>query len=436
MPGISKRRLGKTAAWLLAFRFLQAGLAALISLWLARTLGAEEYGQLGYGLVVSAFVLTFVNFGTDVTLVRDLVQSDDTAATLTASTVQRLVLASCVSVGIVAWSCFFGSGPGNTWAVVICAVWGVMGGLLPTAWYDYRYRMHHHAAIGFSEKILFAIAVVGLIGFFGKGNGAIVAAICLLASRVVSFVVQWGQTCLTFRPTTRNLRATLRSMSGANAWIFGAALTSLLITHANQLVLRHEHGAAELAHFFLAFQVISLLQLGQGQIARLLHPHVAELTTTRHSASSVRARMVRYCAWSVLLTMPVVVLLAIFAPFLIRACLTAEFEASILPLRILCLWGLVFAPALVINAFLVGFRLNSHFLGVTVVVGMVSVVLGQLLIPQYGAAGVATVLVLSQSLSVGIQWVLTSRKIQSLEARPVRDQVVAVGGFAATAHYE
>lgn len=436
MPEISKSRLRRTAAWLLAFRFLQAGLAALISLWLARTLGAEEYGLLSYGLIVGAFVLIFVNFGTDVTLVRDLVQSDDTAATFTASTVQRLLLATCVGVGISAWACFFGIGQGNAWAIVICTVWGVMGGLLPTAWYDYRYRMHFHAAIGLAEKVLFAIAVVGLIGLFGKSNGAIIAALCLLASRIVSFVVQWGQTCVTFRPSTTKLCAMLRSMSGANAWIFGAALTTLLITHANQIALRHEHGAAELAHFFLAFQVIALLQLAQGQIVRLLHPYVAELTTSRQSMRSVRARLMRYCAWSVLLTMPVAVLLAVFTPSLIRACLTAEFEASVLPLRILCLWSVVYAPTWVINAFLIGFRLNSQFLAVTVAVGLVSVVLGQLLIPQYGAAGVAVVLVISQSLSVGMQWVLTSRKIESLETRPVRGDVVAVRGLAATAQYE
>ena len=86
----------RIALFLVVFNYAQAGISFLVNFWLARKLGATEYGVLGYGLLVGQICIVAIGFSSERTLVRDLVQSSDRHAMLSASMLLRGLMALLV----------------------------------------------------------------------------------------------------------------------------------------------------------------------------------------------------------------------------------------------------------------------------------------------------------------------------------------------------
>lgn len=393
-----------TAVWLVGFNYAQAGLGFIVSLWLARQLGDAVYGMLSYGIAVGGICTIVVGFASERTLVRDLVHCPDRPAMMTASVALRLTMAAAVIGCVTAWALTSPSMGAKKWPVILCGVWGALLSLSPRAWLDCQYKMHVNAAISFAEKCIYAISVFVLVTTGFAGNGATAAAACLCAARLVSLASEWTYAARTFQPTTGGvLKENIRFLVEQNGLILGAAVANLMMTHANQLVLEHQQGAKRLAYYAIAYQIILLVQLLQSQVVRLVAPNVAGLTAVGAPGAETQKRLLRYIFYSLIVTIAVVTPLAVLAPWIIGAVLPENFDASVAPLRILCLRALVFGPSLVINQFLLGFRLRRAYFLITLVSGTMALLLGQALLPPYGPSGVAAALAIAHGCSMLLQ---------------------------------
>jgi PST family polysaccharide transporter len=399
---------------LLVCNYVQAAAGFAINFWLANRLGSDRFGILGYGLVVASFVTTLVAFASDRTLVRDLIHSDDADAVMTASMLQRLGTTVLVALGCALWLAVDPSIGEKLWPVVLCAIWGALMGLFPTAWYDRRYEMDLHAIILLVEKLLSGVFIAILLTR-ATASAATMAALGLVASRLLAFAFQWFQALASYRIHPVRLKANLAWLTRENTPILGAALANMLLTHGNQLVLGGMKGTAPLGHYVVAFQLIAIVQILQGQIVRLLGPRIAEVTHPKTPALTIRRELVRQVAGSQLVTLAIVGPLAVLAPWIIQICLPPDYAGAVMPLRILCLWCILYGPALVVNQFLLCLRLNGRFFVVTVATGVLALVLGAALIPRLGASGVALSLLLAHSLSIGMQVLMVWRKIEAIE---------------------
>jgi len=413
---------GRTVVWMLVCNYLQAGIGFALNLWLANRLGSEGYGVLSYCLVVGGICATLVGFASDKTLVRDLIQARDRNAVFTASLVQRSVAALLVTsgcLGIAAWSS--ADEPTRTWAILLGAVWGTLMGLLPTAWLDARQEMRLSAALTLLERVVFAVLLIGLLSRPGLAQPILTALLCLAGSRLFGFVTQWGHTAESFRPEMRTgaLRTDLIALTQGNAPVLGAAVASLMLTHVNQLFLEHQDGATGLAYYAIAFQLISLVTILQGQVLRFLTPRIAEITRPGTPSREMRRDLIRFSVGSGLITLMLAVPLLILAPWGLSLCFRPEYQAASTPLRILCVWAVLYGPALIVNQFLLCLRLTRAYLAVTVAGGGMALFLGQVLVPRLGASGVALSLLCSHAASMIAQGVLVARGIRSLEPHPL-----------------
>ena len=404
----------RIAFWLVTLNYLQAGIGFGLSLWLANKLGATGYGVLSYSIVVGSFSATLVGFASDKTLVRDLSHAKDDHAILTASAIQRGFVAILVILGCAVWLLAASPTGKNCITVVIGLFFGALLGLSPTAWYDRRYEMHVHAGFTLAEKVVFAISVTLLLTFSFGIDGGLIAMLCMVGARLVLFGCQWGWALKSFRPTTVNLKANIRFLLQQNTLILGAALANILMSHANQVVLADQQGTASLACYAIALQIVSVVLLLQGQILRLLQPRIAEITQCGKSAEVMRKALVHYCLYAVLVTLSLVGPLAILAPWIIDMLLEPEYRGAVIPLRLLCAWAAIYGASLLVNQFLLCLRLNRSYFLICVGSGILALVLGQALIPSYGATGVAFTLLVSQTFLTLIQVWLVLRELSSL----------------------
>jgi len=192
------------------------------------------------------------------------------------------------------------------------------------------------------------------------------------------------------------------------------------MTHANQILLEHEWGSSQLAYYSIAIQIIMMIQLFQSQMVRLLAPRTAELTRSGADVQSMRSSLLRYMAYMLAVSAVLVLPVVILAPWAIKLALSEDYIAAVPVLRILCCWSLIYGPALVLNQFVLGLRLQKSFFVLTMFAGGLAIVLGQKLVPTYGVNAVASVLLGSHSLAIAAQLVLVwveSRRLESLQIK-------------------
>lgn len=412
-PSIPGQRR-KTLVLLVVLNYLQAGLGLAINLWLANRLGAEGYGMVCYCQLLGAFAATLVGFANDRTLVRDLVQATDAEEILTASIIQRGGTAIALMVGYAVWWAIIPTASADRLPVVLGLIWGALMGLLPTAWFDARYEMGLHAAVTLGERLLLGALTLALVFVAAGVSGAVLAMWFLVASRLVLLLVQWGYVLRSFRPRIKNVKANCLWLCRENAIILGAALASMLLTHANQMVLEHSQGAASLAYYAVALQIASVVMIVQGQVVRLWSPRIAELARPGQSVTAMQRHLFRYCRDMFLITLTMVVPLALFAPWIFALCFQSPYQAAVGPLRLLCIWVLCYGPGLVVNQFLLSLRLNRGYFVLTILSGIGALAAGLYIVPRYQANGVAMILLVIHVPCMLAQGALVWRKIAAL----------------------
>ncbi len=416
----AKSHEGRVAAKLLVFNYLQAAISFAVSMWLARYLGAEAYGVIGYGISLAAISGTLVDFGGERTLVRDLTHSEDANATMTASMTLRAVLAVVVGVIGSFWIASSDFAQDNRLPLIFCSLSGLLFGLSPRGWYDYRYEMNAHAWVLLVEKVLYSISTVCLVLLFPLKVSVLIVACCLLGSRLGSFAAQWWQVRRSYTPVVENLGANLRWLVTENTFVAAAMLGNMMAPHVNGLLLGYQKGEASMAHYFLAFQVMAAVQILQQVAVRMLVPRIAEVTRPGTSVALMRGRFVRFAMYSLTITLVLVVPMILLAGWMIGSFLPNNFQASVLPLRLLLFSCIAHSMGLVFNHFLICLRKNSHYFTTSIGKGLLAIALGWLLIPQYGAVGVALTILLCATLTMmvqcGLAWNAISQREPSVEA--------------------
>lgn len=407
----AKSPKGRVAAKLLIFNYLQAGLSFAVSMWLAKELGDVDYGVVGYGFTIAAICSTLVDFGGERTLVRDLTQSPDAQATMTASLLMRAILSLIVGSVAIIWLSTGVLATEHRVPLSICAISGVLFGLSPKGWYDFRYQMGTHAGIMFAEKLLYCVLTVSMVLIWPSHLGVLIVASCLFGSRLLSFILQWSKASQTFAFNASDFKENISWLIAQNTLVAAAAFANLIAPHVNGLILGHQKGEAAMGHFFLAFQVVAVVQILQQVAARMLVPRIAEVTREGTPAQQVHAYLIRFIGYSLVITLVLVVPLILLARILISSLLPESYLASVFPLRLLLFSCIAHSIGLIVNHFLICMRCNGHYFATSIGKGVLALVLGWLLIPQYGANGVAFTVLACATLTMMVQWYLTSKAI-------------------------
>ncbi len=419
LSSIFKSKYGRAGLFLSIANYFQAGIGFFISFYLANELGAQSYGTLSFGIVVGTLVSSIANFGAERTLVRDLVQRPNRDALLTSSLVLRFLFTILILVTVTAFEYLNESEAHRAPVVALCALAACFWAISPVAWFDVRYRMHHHAFITLVEKCLYLGTVYFALRVRNVTDVAVIAA-CLAGTRLVSFLAQLSIVSRAFRPDFTGLLANMRSLVIDNVFIVSAALSNLLISHWNQIVLDYEVSTRSLGYYSLAFQMTAVITLLQGQFVRVLFPKIAVLTSADADPHEAKIALRRYVLLGGAMSVGVALPLALVAPFVISTFFNSDYVQAIQPLRILCVWTVVFGPGRVINAFLVNLRLDRALMLCSLIAGIAAIVLGQLLIPHFNESGVALALLLGHPISIGAQYVLIGREFRRRERARTR----------------
>lgn len=392
-----------------AINYGQSAISFGSSLLLARHMEVSDYGVITLGIALSNIVFVLMQFGTDKTLVRDLVQQKEIRAELL---VQSIFTWFLLGLLCVAGSYLYSIGDGYGMILLLLIFSGFIRGLSPIAWYDVTKRMNLQSVFVLIDRSLYISAILAMI--FVDQVLLLNIALALVLSRVVSFLLEWG---FLFRKYGRELRSVIsaknfipsKSFFSSNVLVWGAGIGNLMMTQFNQVLLESRSSLKEMAYYGIAFQIVIFVKLFQKQILRYLAPQLASRILNRVAIKKMNGELLRVLLYSSLITIP----LFIFSPYIISNLLGERYIPAQSTLNVLLIWITLYGVGLIINQYLLNLRKEKSFIYVTLIYGLMSLVIGYFLIGIYGALGAALTLLIAHFLSIITQYILVSSNMKA-----------------------
>jgi O-antigen/teichoic acid export membrane protein len=396
-----------------SINYLQSGISLLVSLIIANQLGREEFGYFSYGMIFTTTLSLIMQFGTERTLVKDLVQLKKPDITISSAAWLWLVLGVVILTSVSIWT-FFISALSYKSAIIILifSTLGFVRGMSPMAWFDFKGKANYHSVIILIDRLLFLTLCVSIIFFFKNAQAILYIALAQLISRIITLTIEWKYVSGTTNLIKKPVYSFIKKIIGENVWIWLAAMGNLLMTQANQLILHNKFGPKELALYGFSFQVIIIIRLLQQQILRLVTPSIALATqNVQNNPLGVRKKLYKFCGLNILSTLAILLPTYFLAPYVISHFINKDFLGTLPVLNILYIWVTLLGVAIIISQFLVGLKLQRFFFIGTTIFGLLSILLAYAFVNKYGATGAAISLLISHFCSIIFQLWIVLKKI-------------------------
>lgn len=396
-------------AVLLSVNVAVAGIGFFTQIRIANVLGKESFGLIAFGFSIATFAAVFIRFGSDRTLVRDLLQRPEMfAATVRASVLLRFTMFSLFVAVLLLLKFSLPTDNDFSPGVILVVIAHAALSLDLQGVYDSRREISRHATYNLFQKgvyfgIIWGILVVApnVLSVLAVGVAALVAVFVYLALQY-----RWVFKRLP-RDTVpaRNVCLMAVGLARGNVVVIASAVGGLLFGPLNQVALKHYSGAAELGGYAAAWMMTTLVSIVLTQVGRVGNPATVRIATADATRGERLRFLQKYAALMVAITLPLA-LPAILAPTLILETFFRPEYASAAPvLRIMGIYVFIVAGDLVALQYLMAVRSEGSYLQAMSVGGVVGVFLCLTLIPLAGAIGAAWALVISHGLAVSLYWV-------------------------------
>lgn len=373
--------------------------------YLARTLRPEGWGLVVFVQSFAAWLTLVLEYGFNLSATRWIAR-DRNNRSYVASVVAGVLGAKCilailimVAAGVAAWAVpVFRL---HAWLVFWAAAIALVHGFSPFWYFLGTEQMRGPATL---EVLARVAATAGIFVWVrDPGDGWIVLALQagtgLLWVGVATF---WLYREVPFvRVDFRNAWLTLRAAVGL--FLFRSA--SGVYTLANSFILGLFAGPGIVAFYGGADKIVRVVVSLLHPVSQALYPRMSQLAMTdrERAGSLTRASLVAIGGAGLMLGAAT----AIAAPFLVRVLLGAGYESVVPVLRVLALLPPVIAFGTVLGIqWALPLGLDRPFYALVMAAGVLNVLLAMVLVPRYGALGMAGAVVITESFVVaGLLWV-------------------------------
>lgn len=407
---------GEIAARLVAF---------FATTYLARTLGPDGFGIIGFALALTAYLGLAVRAGFDEVGARDVARSPTRAAEIAlGATVVRLVIAT-LAMGVIALVALVLPKPPLIRLVVVLTGLSFFSLALDTAWV--------YKGLGRTTAVGLAL-VVGQVGYLAL----VVATVHRPEDLAWVPLAQVGGELITaglllvplirrkVRPDFREGLAILRR----SGYVLLTRLLRTMIYTFDMLLIALWMGEQELGLYAAAYRFCNLLLAVAAAMQMAFLPAFARIT----DRSEYRVMAARSLRLSAVIAVPVVVGGSLIASPLLALVFGASYAAAAAPFRLLLVSiGFIFLYGTIHNLLLALGRLRDGT-RILAVAATANVILNLLLIPRYGMVGAATATVIAEGLVILLGYGVLARSGLRLPVSPVVPALLAAGAMGLTLH--
>ncbi len=420
-----RRRIAVGAGWMVAMRWGDrlVGLASIALL--ARLLGPEDFGIVGYAVLLIGLLEIATALSTDTALIRDRSGgTDHYDAAWTLNILRGLAVGALVALAAVPAASFFGD-PRLVLVMLLLAIGPIVDGFENVGVVAFR------TSLEFDREFRFRM-VSRLIG---TGAAVVLALMmrdyhALVLGTLLRKVVHVGLSFLMhpFRPRIRFERVT--EIFRFSRWMMLQNLVHGLGARLPALVLGREHGSGPLAFFSVAQELAALATTEiRAPIRRALLPGLVHEGTDRQR---LQAALVEATGVMALLTLPIPLGIALVAADLVPLVLGARWTDAVDVLQVL---GLAAALGTLGSSSHLGYLvIGRASLAAAGAVGQLLVVapLLYVFVPSRGPVGAAMAVASATAVALIVDYAV-ARRVLGLDLRAlamvVYRPVIAAGGM-------
>lgn len=386
---ISVQQVMTNAFWLSSDHVYRLGISVVVSVWMMRYLGPQQFGQISFALAFVALFSGFSNLGLDGVIVRDLVKTPHAVDEILGS----------------AWVLkFIGSGAALVLAVVaiswlrpddILGIWLVLlfAGVFLFQSLDvidmwFRSSLRSRLSV-IPKTIAITVAALGKSGLILAGAPLIVFAWMGLAEALLGGVAllamfMWlGGNLGTWRIKADRMRALMKE----GLPLALSSMVVILYMRVDQVMLGEMLDDKAVGMFTAAIRISEIFYFIPNALVMSLTPALVQARESGGPVYLVRVeQMFSSIAISAIL---IAIFMSMIARPLISLILGADFISAV-PILQVHIWGLLFvALGIASGQYLLLEGQNSISLQRTAMGAVVNVGLNLLWIPRYGALGAA-----------------------------------------------
>lgn len=387
------------SGWLVADKFVRMGVALIVSVWIARYLGPNDFGLLNYSLAFVGLFSAFSSMGLQGIVIRDLVRRPDEQKNLLASAFFLRLIGAFLAIGLATLAIvLFRPDDLLAWSLVIILAMA----LLPQAAdvIDYRYQAEVNARpivlIRNGVFLLFSFVKIAII--LGQGTVLMFAIAYSVEMLVVSiaFLLYANRGGASFNLNDATLAECLRLTRESWPLIF-AGLSIAIYMRIDQVMLGEMLGDGAVGLFSAAVRISEVWYFVPASIMA----SVASTMTALHQQSleAYKRKFISVMGLLVWMAILAAIVLTLFSSQIISQLYGPGYEGAARVLVIHGWAGVFVSLGVAAGYWLTDAGLLKFSMYQTIVGAVINVSANLLLIPQYGIAGAAFSTVISQAVS-------------------------------------
>jgi O-antigen/teichoic acid export membrane protein len=404
------RRVAKNAAVLFASYAINAILGMVVTISIARALGAETLGQYSFTLTFTAIFSLFIGLGFPTLIIREVARKNELAAKYLGNVAIITAVLSVVVFAVMAVLVRLLGYPSDTaTAVLIFGVYTAATCLADLFRVSFRAfeKMEYEALLSVIVKL---VTVSSSLVFIFNGQGIIQIALCFalggtLDVALCAFVWRWKFTKLRFEVDWAFWKTSLK----AAVPLGSLGLMTMLMTRLDTVLLNTIRGETATGLFNAAYSPILAVEPVAFIVYTALLPRMS--VYFQSSVATLKVICERGMRYALAVGLPLATGMALLAGPIIRLLFGTKFTASADALRILA-WHLpLYFLGCILQAALLATNMHNRMLLVTCVCTAISAALNFLLMPSLGYIGAAIVALTTQAVLSGLYLYALSKAI-------------------------
>lgn len=409
---VSPSRYFRSIAWVASTKVLGITVSFIATLYIARTLGPQNFGEISYALSIIGILGFLAAFASGNVVYRDLIRSSEREPILL-GTAWTISFIAAVGTSLLAASFVFFF-PHNQLTTYVIGILCLTQFFSPFQVIQHTfYARAHTKSLSIGQFALHASISFAKILVMVSGQGVLVLACIMLAEQVLGALMlstlYWratGRVPLDWRFDGAYAKKLIHDSIPFVVIASSAAISARI----DQVLLKQFLDTTTVGLYQAATQLSEVWQFVPGLLLATLYPALVNAKVA--ATDTYRARLFAFGGLLLLYGVVAATLTALVAPVLIPLLYGEAFVASI-PILQIYAWSII---GTVLSIFIVHFLVAENLRSIQIITGIIPMVVNLFLnlwwIPLYGAQGAAWATVISYSLAPIIPFFFTrARKI-------------------------
>lgn len=360
-------------------------LALAVSVLLARNLDTATFGALAFAAAVAGYAAILSRWGTESSLIRDLVRPGaDPMITFAVSLRLRVKVASVPLLGTLLWVAIEPSL--RSWLVLNCVAAALLLALDPAPLFDVRGSTGRHALLSTARQLAYSAAAAVLVVSLQPRLAALSFTAAQIPIAAGFLLISWKTLGLGLRDSFRG--GTPRdeaNMGRRNLRLLIAIVSSQVWISADYILIAALRGDNDLAPYAVAGSIATACLGAVYVLHRLLNPTLARALTTAKGARVLR----RFLLLASLMSLVIGLACLVVGPLFIRLLYPDRLWLACDYLLPLSLRIVAAGPAGLLLLALLALGRDLSYQRVMLASAALNLTLNLMLIPEHAALGAA-----------------------------------------------